>query len=180
MNKSDLRVIKTKKNIHEALLNLLKNKSLIQIKITELCNEANINRGTFYFHYQTIEDVFTEFFGEIIQDLKDSYNEPYKHAKSLHLEKIDPATVRIFHHIKKYETFYKIVLSKDVSSTYYFMLFDEIKRNLTNDRHAASYKAVDDYFFAYQANAIIGLIIEWYRRGFKETVEEMNIKLMIL
>ncbi|WP_342573836.1 hypothetical protein MHH37_16510 [Solibacillus sp. FSL K6-1781] len=42
MNKNDLRVIKTKKTIHKALLLLLKKKSLPQIKITELCKEATI------------------------------------------------------------------------------------------------------------------------------------------
>lgn len=177
MNKNDLRVIKTKKNIHESLLNLLKSKPLAQIKITELCKEANINRGTFYFHYQQIEEVFEELFGQIIQDLKDSYNEPYKHTENFVVEKIDPSTVRIFHHIKKYEAFYKIVFSKEISSTYYYILFDEVK-NLMKDRHAMNHNVFDEYLFAYQANAIIGLIIEWYRRDFNETVEEMNIKLM--
>ena len=70
MNKHDLRVVKTKKGIHQALLHLLKNKPLAHIKVTELCKAANINRGTFYFHYEEVGDVFKELFEEIMFDLR--------------------------------------------------------------------------------------------------------------
>ena len=180
MNKNDLRVKKTKKGIHEALLRLLMNKPLSQIKITELCKEATINRGTFYFHYKDIEDVFSEFFEEIIQDLKASYNEPYKvlGKNNFSIQRLNPDIVRIFHHIKKYEDFYKIVFSNNVSSNYYFMLFDEIRSNLISDENNRHQKVINKYFYSYQANAIIGMIIDWYRNDFEESVEEMNVYLM--
>lgn len=180
MNKNDLRVKKTKKGIHEALLRLLTNKPLSQIKITELCKEATINRGTFYFHYKDIGDVFSEFFEEIIQDLKASYNEPYKvlGKNNFSIQRLNPDIVRIFHHIKKYEDFYKIVFSNNVSSNYYFMLFDEIRSNLISDENNTHQKIINKYFYSYQANAIIGMIIDWYRNDFEESVEEMNVYLM--
>ena len=165
---------------HEALLRLLTNKPLSQIKITELCKEATINRGTFYFHYKDIEDVFSEFFEEIIQDLKASYNEPYKvlGKNNFSIQRLNPDIVRIFHHIKKYEDFYKIVFSNNVSSNYYFMLFDEIRSNLISDENNRHQKVINKYFYSYQANAIIGMIIDWYRNDFEESVEEMNVYLM--
>lgn len=177
MNKHDLRVVKTKKGVHEALLKLLNQKPLAQIKVTELCKEANINRGTFYFHYHDIGEVFSEFFEEIILDLKNSYNEPYRVQGQFDLANLDPETVRIFHHIKKYEQFYNIVFSSNVSSHYYFMLFDEIRENLMTDQNSIRNGIKNDFFYAYQANAIIGIIIQWYRNGFKESVNDMNIYL---
>ncbi|MEK0317836.1 TetR/AcrR family transcriptional regulator [Cohnella sp. 56] len=174
MNKNDLRVIKTKQGIHQALLKLLKNKPLTHIKVTELCKEAKINRGTFYFHYEEVGDVFKQFFEEIMLDLKDSYNEPYRHHNTIDIHTLDPKTVRIFHHIKKYEDFYKIVLSQDVSTQYYYMLFDEIRSNFMTDKNTSSLGDITPYFFSYTANAIIGLIIEWYRHDFRESVDDMN------
>ena len=180
MNKNDLRVIKTKKGIHEALLRLLNKKPLTQIKVTELCKEATINRGTFYFHYEEVGDVFSEFFEEIIQDLKASYDEPYKvlGKDNFSVHRLDPNMVRIFHHIKKYEGFYKIVFSNNVSSNYYYMLFDEIRANLTSDENNHHQITTNKFYYSYQANAIIGMIIEWYRNGFQESAEEMNVYLM--
>lgn len=179
MNKNDLRIVKTKKGIHEALLKLLNKKALSQIKVTELCKEAQINRGTFYFHYTQIGDVFSEFFEEIIQDLKASYNEPYKRIgkEKFSVHMLDPHMVRIFHHVKKYEDFYKIVFSQNVSSSYYYMLFDEVRANLITDEVHSDSKFANDFLFSYQANAIIGMIIEWSRRDFKETAEEMSVYL---
>lgn len=60
--KPDLRVIKTKRALHEALVELLKNRRLEQVTISELCRVANVNRGTFYLHYARVEDVFEEYF----------------------------------------------------------------------------------------------------------------------
>ncbi len=37
-------------------------------------------------------------------------------------KKLDRKTVRIFHHVQKYEEFYRIILSKEVSAEYYYML----------------------------------------------------------
>lgn len=175
MNKNDLRVVKTKQTIHLALTNLLKKKPLTQIKVTELCKEATINRGTFYFHYQEISDVFKELFEKIMLDLKESYHEPYHHTQSIDKMNLDPKTVRIFHHIKKYEDFYKIVLSQEVSMTYYYMLFDEIRSILMEDIHSIHHEKLDHYLYSYIANAIIGLIIEWHRNNFQESADEMNV-----
>ena len=178
MNKNDLRVVKTKNGIHQALLHLLKNKPLTQIKVTELCKEANINRGTFYFHYEEVGDVFKELFKEIMFDLKESYDEPYKQTNPFTIETLDPNTIRIFHHIKKYEDFYNIVLSEHVSTTYYYMLFDAVRSIFISDDHTKVHGHVNDYFYSYMTNAILGLIIEWYRRNFQESVEEMNHQLV--
>ncbi|WP_435367782.1 TetR/AcrR family transcriptional regulator [Metabacillus litoralis] len=178
VNKNDLRVQKTKESIHFALTRLLKIKPLTHIKVTELCREAKINRGTFYFHYQEVGDVFKEFFEEMIVDLKESYNEPYRHTDFLNIENLDPKTVRIFHHIKKFEEFYKIILSKEVSSEYYYMLFDEVRSIFIEDKNTVQPGKSTDFLYSYSANAIIGLIIEWYRHDFQESADEMNIHLV--
>lgn len=53
-NKEDLRFIKTERLIEETYLRL-KKKSSAPIKVSELCQEALINKSTFYSHYETIE-----------------------------------------------------------------------------------------------------------------------------
>ena len=50
--KVDIRIIKTRKFIREAVLRLLSQKKIEEISITELAEEAQINRKTFYNYYQ--------------------------------------------------------------------------------------------------------------------------------
>ncbi|MCZ8540788.1 MULTISPECIES: TetR/AcrR family transcriptional regulator [Psychrobacillus] len=183
MRAKDLRVVKTKKAIYQALTHLLKDKRLTDIKVSELCREASINRGTFYFHYEEVGDVFKEFFEEVIVDLEESYKEPYKYISALQLKNsalknLDPKTVRIFHHVKKYEDFYRIILSDNVSTTYYYMFFDAIRSNFMEDSKIGKYDESKKFVYSFMTNAIIGLIIEWYRNDFEESVDVMNLHLV--
>ncbi|MEK5205539.1 MULTISPECIES: TetR/AcrR family transcriptional regulator [Psychrobacillus] len=183
MKTKDLRVVKTKKAIYQALTHILKNKSLTDINVSELCRQAGVNRGTFYFHYEEVGDVFKEFFEEVILDLQESYKEPYKYISALQLKSsvyknLDPKTVRIFHHVKKYEDFYRIILSDNVSTTYYYMFFDAIRSNFIEDSKIGEYDESKKFVYSFMTNAIIGLIIEWHRSDFKESVDDMNIHLV--
>lgn len=59
MNTKDLRVIKTKKNIEEALLHLLTQKELDKIQVIDICREAACSRNTFYSHYYNKYELFS-------------------------------------------------------------------------------------------------------------------------
>ena len=66
----DRRVLRTKKNIRQAFLHLLSEKSLSQITVKELSDLADINRKTFYMYYSNIEDILAELEDELVQKLK--------------------------------------------------------------------------------------------------------------
>lgn len=57
----DRRVARTKKNIYLAFFTLLQKKAMADITVSELAREADVDRKTFYSHYQTVQDVFEEF-----------------------------------------------------------------------------------------------------------------------
>ena len=50
--KEDLRIIKTKKNLYEGLLILLKDQSFENVKVSDICKISLVNRSTFYDHFQ--------------------------------------------------------------------------------------------------------------------------------
>ena len=58
--KTDLRVRYTKEIIQTSFLALLEKKSLSKITVKEVCDQAQINRGTFYKHYQNCYDLMDE------------------------------------------------------------------------------------------------------------------------
>lgn len=55
--KTDLRVRYTQDVIQKAFLELLREKPVSKITVKEVCNTAEINRGTFYKHYQDCYDL---------------------------------------------------------------------------------------------------------------------------
>ncbi len=52
LNKHYTKFINTKKKIQSGFLSMLNKKNFDDISITDICQEANINRGTFYNHYK--------------------------------------------------------------------------------------------------------------------------------
>lgn len=69
--KEDRRVKYTKQAIRESFLELLSEKPIEKISVTEICKKADINRGTFYSHYT---DPF-ELRQQLEQELKDAFAE---------------------------------------------------------------------------------------------------------
>ncbi len=51
-NQTDLRVLRTRKTIKEAFVELMEEKGFDAITVKDITTRAGINRGTFYAHYQ--------------------------------------------------------------------------------------------------------------------------------
>ncbi len=71
--KSDLRVIKTRRVIRDALFGLMSERELAKISISELCRKAGINRKTFYRHYREVGDVVTELENDILGEFAEVF-----------------------------------------------------------------------------------------------------------
>lgn len=74
MSKTDVRIVKTKNAIREALFELMKTKPIGKITIKEISEAAGINRKTFYTHYSTIEDIAIEIEDELLEEMKEYIN----------------------------------------------------------------------------------------------------------
>lgn len=71
----DLRVIKTKKNIRDAFLELRKKHSLDEIKVNALCEKAMVNKTTFYNHYQDIYELSEELENEVVENFLNNFQD---------------------------------------------------------------------------------------------------------
>lgn len=65
----DRRVTKTRKLIQNAYLNLLRQKGTEKITISDIAREADIDRKTFYLHYNSTEDIIREYAEEKTREL---------------------------------------------------------------------------------------------------------------
>lgn len=70
MNQNDLRVIKTRKNIEESFIFLLKQKDFCKITVQDILNTALINRSTFYKHYEDKYQLAETLCNEVLDLLK--------------------------------------------------------------------------------------------------------------
>ena len=76
MNKNESKYFKSAEKMHNALITLLNKKDFELITVKEICDLAEVNRSTFYLHYdnsydllkETIEAVYKDFFSRFSAD----------------------------------------------------------------------------------------------------------------
>lgn len=80
--KNDEISLNTKRNLASNLKNLMKEKALSKISISELVKKSNLNRKTFYYHFSGIEELFKWMLeDEAVHIVKDfDLNNDYKNA----------------------------------------------------------------------------------------------------
>lgn len=88
----DVRIRYTQMIIKKNFIELLKTKHITKISVTELCELSQINRSTFYKHYEDIYDLMKKMTDEIIEEfrllVKSSRNSGTKHAVIEALENV--------------------------------------------------------------------------------------------
>lgn len=67
------RVRMTKRLLKQSLIDLLKEKSIHEISIKDICAGADINRSTFYRHYNTQFELYDDILEDITQDIAGIY-----------------------------------------------------------------------------------------------------------
>jgi AcrR family transcriptional regulator len=71
----DKRVIKTKRNLKQTMIEMLKEMSFDKIHVTELCKRAYISRITFYTYYEDKYDLLDDCFNDISKNLVQSFRD---------------------------------------------------------------------------------------------------------
>lgn len=66
----DKRIVKTKKRLRKAFMELMSDSSFSQITVQNICSRANINRMTFYKHYADKYELLSDCFSEIEQEIR--------------------------------------------------------------------------------------------------------------
>lgn len=109
MNKKENRRFQeTEIRMENAMLSLLKHTEFEKITVKKICEEAKINRSTFYAHFEDIYDMLDRMEGELGKELLESY-EGYE-GKQETLIFSEPSLIRFLKHIKKHRYFYRINL----------------------------------------------------------------------
>ncbi len=101
MTELNQRVAVTKRMVKEGLMRILDKKPLEKVNITELCQEAGINRTTFYRYYESPRDVLTEMRNAFFEETFEHFQKP------LTVSGIERIFVRLSEHAKLVKLFFQ-------------------------------------------------------------------------
>lgn len=70
MDKIDARILKTRRDLRTALMSLLHNYNFDKISVSDICEEAMVNRMTFYKHYKDKYDLLCDLILNVKENVK--------------------------------------------------------------------------------------------------------------
>tara|TARA_B100000965_G_C19393782_1_gene670191 strand:+ start:32 stop:640 length:609 start_codon:yes stop_codon:yes gene_type:complete len=181
--KTDLRIIRTKKSIKKAFLDLLKEKNYNKITIQDIAEEAMINRNTFYLHYLDKDDLLDQLSNECLNKLKESMNASsnINTIDELGYDDFYEINKKVFKAIEEDFDFYKVIMGDD-SIPYLSIKFTNVIKNHMSeglDKSAklkTGEKNVDnsEIYVEYMAAGLIGVIRFWINNRHKYSIEEVS------
>ena len=163
MDKRKIANQKVKTSITSALFELLKEKSISEISITEIINKAHVARASFYRNYSSKESVITT----LIQDILVDYHEEIK------FEDGNFYTYENIH--KSFKCFKKygsqvLDLHRFGYGSILLDMLNQFHEYIAGDMHFKSIKRYELYIYI---GALYNTALIWLQSGAKESPEEL-------
>lgn len=176
--KEDQRSLITKRMIKEAFYGLLQKEDISKINVKKLCEEASINRGTFYLYYKDIYDLKDSLIDEYIEKLQTSLL-PIIYMKKEELT--DREMIKtILKVLKDNDVMTKAILNKNLAPSIIDRLV-EVGKIVTLNIYPKVFNTKDttefETYYNFVSNGAMAIIIDWIKKDFNEDVDSMSKKL---
>ena len=154
---------KSVEKLEKALIEIIQEKDLNEISVTDLVKKAKVNRSTFYVNFIDIYDLADKLKEQMFQDLLDLYKEEainQKHSYNY---------LKLFKHIKENQIYYNTLFKLNFDfMSYYDNHLEE------NDaiKYYGSTKNIEYHIEFFKAG-MSAIIKKWLYSGCKESPEEM-------
>ncbi len=154
----DRRIKKTEEQILQGTLRLLQTQTMDELTITEICNEANVSRSTFYLHYTEPKDVVESLYVDVsitLTNILDNFD------LSTNDIKITEFLTAIFEEIDMYKDYFAVLLTTGYHSNFRRRLKKILADKILSD-NAYRYKNLKDleYLVSFYISGLVECICD--------------------
>ena len=183
MNKSESKYFNTAIRFNKALLSLLEKKPFEYITVSEICETAEVNRSTFYLHYENTSDLLKETTAYVLDNFNsyfcvDTESITAKFA-NCDLEDLKFVNEKYLHpylsFIKDNQPVFSAVLSQPTtfdSKAIFKRLFDNIFKPILDRFHYPEDE--QNYVMMFYLNGLTAIITEWLKDGCQKSIEDIS------
>ena len=168
--KNNQRTRLSKMLFKNALMDLLKEKgSINKVSVRELCDRAELNRSTFYAHYQEPNDLLIEIETELLD------------ATEEHLKKIGAENeigahkyiLSFLHYIRQNDKPFRALLIDSTDPEFRSRFMQQTIIQFVENLRIVLPKELEQYIFSYILNGSTGIIIQWIRSDYAADENEI-------
>ena len=180
MNKTDLRVVKTLAQIDRALLECLEQTPLQKLTVDQLCQQAMINRSTFYKYYQDKYDLMDQYLARTLQEFRRqmdvAFAEPFaQNIHSLVYQKHFDKTRPYLHNNKaRYTLLWSGAINRPVFTEMLQVIHDNILEKLRSCGLQGTQERYVDLYAQLLASNTMTLVRWWFQYESEISMEEVQ------
>jgi AcrR family transcriptional regulator len=171
-DKTDRRIKYTKMVLKQALVNLLKTKPISKITVKEICEEADINRATFYSHYTDQYDLLKQIENELTEDINQYISSyPFNDNESEYLQMM----CKIFEYIKENSELCSVLLGENGDREFQKDIMQIVQKQCISEwTTKRTIKKLDaEYIYSFITIGCIGMIQKWLEDDMKKSAHDM-------
>jgi AcrR family transcriptional regulator len=180
-NRQDRKRELTNQSLKNAFIQLvLKYGSEEPITISDITDLADLNRSTFYIHFQDKYDLLDSLYEDAVNGLYYAYKIPYKDMEKLEMVEAVPFTTLLLEHIEKNKKLFKALTLIEANPDIHerieemiFKLFTEEIILVVENPGEIDY----EIFLNYHLHATLGVIKYWIKKDFIHPVEFISEQL---
>ena len=175
MAKAEYRsAIRSRKLINDALADLLQEKSLDKITVTDVVRRADINRGTFYAHYADIPDVLNHLIEKTMNQLRDAVSR--QAPETPHMSQVILRQIQSI--LEDDLAFYQKIMSSSAYPMLAEQLVDVVLEYLMQNEQAFEAGSHEDFLLSIRfcAGGLSRLYRDWFAGKIPLTLDELTEK----
>ena len=155
----------SQEKIKKVFIELIQNKEINEITVSDICKKACLNRTTFYSNYIDIYDLADKIKDELFQDVLDLYPEETKNMKHSY------DFLKLFKHVKDNQMFYKTYFKLNYDND-----FNLVEKMLDHNEYEKYYGNKENvkYHLIFFKSGLNAVIKSWLAGGCKESPEEIR------
>ena len=149
----------TKTMIRDALIDLLEEQPLEKISVTDICERADVNRSTFYAHYEDVSALMRDAEDDALAHVPVTQTVPSLSKEDAMMKKL----IVFLQYIRENDRLFRVlILQADRSS------FNQRLSQMILEQYRPLIHESDrwQYEYAFYMNGITGLLQEWFSSSF--------------
>lgn len=165
------RVKLTKRLLKDSLVRLLQQKGLHEISVRELCDEAQINRSTFYKYYGSQYDLFAGIQADFLSYIGDSLDTGDALGDA-------PRVLKVLRYANENTAMIRLLIDNTVDRDFPQKLFSlptiqaRLTKTLSDEKIQSA--AEREYLYQFIVNGAYSLIVKWIEKDTRESPEEIT------
>lgn len=167
--------IRSRRMIRQAFVELMQEKDLEKITVTDIITRADLNRGTFYAHYQDTRAVIEEIENEIIEKMLEFLRE--FHSKSFFQNPL-PLLLMLARYLEEDVEFFRILINSKGSEQFLVKLKSIFVSYMKTDTDIqSSIKTSPEFMIRvhFFAGGVVNLYQAWFRGEMDYSLNELSL-----